>query len=87
MVSSVVQHSLLLGLKIEVPHTPAFLGVGPIGFLLHLALFLVPEVFVAGLCSSRPRCFPLSRLDSSPVLNNINILVHNAFCNISIHLL
>jgi len=68
MVSSVVQHSLLLGLKIEVPHTPAFLGVGPIGFWLPLALLPVPEVFVAGLCSCLSSVFPLS-LDSSPVLN------------------
>ena len=80
MVSSVVQHSLLLGLKIEVPHTPAFLGVGPIGFWLPLALFPVPEVFVAGLCSCLSSVFSLS-LDSSPVLNNIgtyvNVCVHS----------
>ena len=35
----------------EVPPTPAFLGVGPIGFWLPLARYPVPEVFVAGLCS------------------------------------
>ena len=35
----------------EVPPTPAFLGVGPIGFWLPLALFPVPGFFVAGLCS------------------------------------
>ena len=34
----------------EVPPTP-FLGVGPNGFWLPLAPFLVPEVFVGGLCS------------------------------------
>jgi len=44
--------SALLGLHFEVPPTPAFLlGVGPIGFWLPLALFPVPEGFVAGLCS------------------------------------
>ena len=53
----------------EVPPTPAFLGVGPIGFWLPLARFLVPEVFVAGLCSCLSSAFPLS-LDSFPVLNN-----------------
>ena len=36
----------------EVPPTPAFLGVGWIGFWLPLALFQVPGFFVAGLCSS-----------------------------------
>ena len=57
----------------EVPPTPAFLGVGPIDFWLPLALFPVPEVFVAGLCSCLSSVFPLS-LDSSPVLlhNSIN---------------
>jgi len=35
----------------EVPPTPTFLGVGPIGFRLPLALFPVPGFFVAGLCS------------------------------------
>ena len=43
--------SALLGLNFEVPPTPAFLGVGPIGFWLPLALFPVLGFFVAGLCS------------------------------------
>ena len=77
--------SALLGLNFEVlpsSHcpTPAFLGVGPIGFWLPLALFPVPEVFVAGLCSCLSSVFSLS-LDSSPVLNNIgtyvNVCVHS----------
>ena len=41
--------SALLGVK--VPPTPAFLGVGPIGFWLPLALFPVRGFFVAGLYS------------------------------------
>ena len=37
---------------LEVPPTPAFLGVGPIGFWLpRLALFPVAGFCVAGLCS------------------------------------
>ena len=43
--------SALLGLKSLPRPTPAFLGVGPLDFWLPLALFPVPEVFVAGLCS------------------------------------
>jgi len=47
MVSSVVQPFSTPW--VEVPPTPAFLGVGPIGFWLPLALIPVPGFFVAGL--------------------------------------
>ena len=43
--------SALLAPWSEVPPTPAFLGVGPIGFWLPLALIPVPGFFVAGSCS------------------------------------
>ena len=46
IVTSVFQHSLVLK---SLPR-PAFLGVGPVGFWLHLARFPLSEVCVADLC-------------------------------------
>ena len=51
MVSSMLYGSALAP-WCEVPPTQAFLGVGPIGFWLLLALFPVPEVFIVDLRSS-----------------------------------